>query len=112
MRGVACDFWEAGNILSLNFTGIISGVAMIILTGIFHPVVVKCEYYFSARVWPVFLVMGLISCGVSLFSVNESVSSVAGILGAILLWCIRELKEQEKRVKKGWFPKNPNRKDA
>ena len=96
----------------MNFTGVISGVAMIILTGIFHPVVVKCEYYFSARVWPVFLVLGLISCVVSLLATNEAVSSVAGILGAILLWCIRELKEQEKRVKKGWFPENPSRKDA
>ena len=85
---------------------------MIILTGIFHPVIVKCEYYFSARIWPVFLVLGVASLSVSLCAENEAVSSVAGILGAILLWCIRELKEQEKRVKKGWFPKNPNRKDT
>ena len=93
----------------LNWTGIISGAAMIILTGIFHPVVVKCEYYFSARVWPVFLVMGLVSLGVSAIVEDGAVSSVAGILGAILLWCIRELKEQEKRVANGWYPKNPKR---
>ncbi len=84
---------------------------MIILTGIFHPIVVKCEYYFSARIWPVFLVLGIASCCVSLFAENEAVSSVAGILGAILLWCIRELKEQKRRVERGWFPKNPRRKN-
>ena len=82
---------------------------MIILTGIFHPVVVKCEYYFGAKVWPVFLVLGLASLGVSACTENAAVSSIAGILGAILLWCIRELKEQEKRVMKGWFPRNAKR---
>ena len=82
---------------------------MILLTGIFHPVVVKCEYYFSAKIWPVFLVLGLASLGVSALTDNAAVSSVAGILGAILLWCIRELKEQEKRVANGWFPRNPKR---
>ncbi len=99
--------WRAGDVL--NWTGIISGAAMIILTGLFHPVVVKCEYYFGAKVWPVFLVLGLASLGVSIFAENAAVSSAAGILGAILLWCIRELKEQEKRVMKGWFPRNPKR---
>ena len=93
----------------MTWTGITAGVAIIVLTGLFHPIVVKCEYYFSARVWPVFLVLGLASLGVSLYTENAEVSSVMGILGAILLWCIRELKEQEKRVAKGWFPRNPKR---
>ena len=93
----------------MTWTGITAGVAMIVLTGLFHPVVVKCEYYFSARVWPVFLVLGLASLVVSMYTENAELSSVMGILGAILLWCIRELKEQEKRVAKGWFPRNPKR---
>ena len=107
MRSAGVIARNGGDVL--NWTGIISGAAMIILTGIFHPVVVKCEYYFSAKVWPVFLVLGLGSFWVSAVAENAAVSSVAGILGAILLWCIRELKEQEKRVANGWFPKNPKR---
>ena len=107
MRNAGIDFRNGGDVL--NWTGIISGAAMIVLTGVFHPVVVKCEYYFSARVWPVFLVLGVLSLVVSAVVENAAVSSVAGILGAILLWCIRELKEQEKRVANGWFPKNPKR---
>ena len=107
MRNAGIDFRSGGDVL--NWTGIISGAAMIVLTGVFHPVVVKCEYYFSARVWPVFLVLGVLSLVVSAVVENAAVSSVAGILGAILLWCIRELKEQEKRVANGWFPKNPKR---
>ena len=56
-----------------------------------------------------FLVLGLVSLVVSMYTENAELSSVMGILGAILLWCIRELKEQEKRVAKGWFPRNPKR---
>lgn len=82
---------------------------MFIFTGIFHPVIIKCEYYFSAKVWPVFLVLGLACLAVSLWSGNDTVSDISGILGFILLWSIRELKQQEKRVAKGWFPRNPER---
>lgn len=38
-------------------------------------------------------------------------SRVLGVLGASSLWSIKELYEQENRVKKGWFPANPSRKD-
>ena len=95
----------------LNWSGIIIGVFAFVITGIFHPVVVKCEYYFSERLWPLFLVTGIISAVISLMVENQIVSGVFGILSFVLLWCIRELKEQTKRVKKGWFPRNPNRKN-
>ena len=93
----------------LNWSGIIIGVFAFVITGVFHPVVVKCEYYFSAKVWPLFLVAGLLCAGISLFAGNDTVSGVFGILAFVLLWCIRELHEQEERVRKGWFPRNPNR---
>jgi len=39
------------------------------------------------------------------------VSAILATLGFSLLWSIHELFQQRKRVEKGWFPKNPNRKD-
>ena len=93
----------------VNYSGIIAGATMFIFTGIFHPVIIKCEYYFSAKIWPVFLVLGLACVGLSLCSENNIISDVSGILGFVLLWSIRELKQQEKRVAKGWFPGNPKR---
>ncbi|WP_423893355.1 DUF4491 family protein, partial [Filifactor alocis] len=30
-------------------------------------------------------------------------------LGFCLFWSIKELFEQEKRVQKGWYPKNPKK---
>ena len=95
----------------LNWSGIIIGVAAFLIIGIFHPVVIKGEYYFGERIWPVFLVLGLICGGASLVVEHHILSSLLGILSCVLLWCIRELKEQTKRVEQGWFPKNPKRVD-
>ena len=94
----------------MNFMGLIISVAVFLLIGVFHPIVIKCEYYFSDRCWPVFLAGGIISIIVSLMVENIVASCLLGALGCSLLWSIGELKEQRKRVERGWFPKNPNRK--
>jgi len=93
----------------LNYSGIIIGVFAFLITGIFHPIVVKCEYYFSEKIWPLFLITGLACAFFSLIVKDFIISCMLGILSFVLLWCIRELKEQTKRVEKGWFPKNPKR---
>lgn len=73
--------------------------------GLFHPIVIKTEYYTGTRFWWVFLVLGLACLGGSLMMENIIVSILLGTLGASLLWSINELFEQKKRVEKGWFPK-------
>lgn len=93
----------------MHWSGIIIGVIAFLLIGIFHPIVIKCEYYFTSKVWPLFLVSGLICCLGSLFIGQVILSSALAILGFTLLWSIGELKHQEERVRKGWFPANPKR---
>jgi hypothetical protein len=92
----------------MNFHGIVIGIASFLIIGLFHPVVVKTEYHFGAKVWPVFLVAGLAGVMVSLFVGNTIVSAVIGVFGFSALWSIRELFEQVQRVRKGWFPNNPD----
>jgi uncharacterized membrane protein len=93
----------------LNFTGIIIGAATFALIGVFHPIVIKCEYYFTDKIWPVFLITGISAVAIS-FAVQETVLSVLlAIFGFSCLWSIIELKHQKRRVEKGWFPKNPAR---
>ena len=96
--------------MTLNWGGVIIGAAAFLIIGIFHPIVVKCEYYFGEKVWPVFLILGLLTGGASLLTEDYTLSGILGILSCVLLWCIRELKEQTERVERGWFPKNPKRK--
>ena len=94
----------------MNYDGIIIGVITFILIGVFHPIVIKGEYYFGAKIWRCFLIVGLILCVLSLFTDQPILSATLSIAGFSSLWGINELKEQEERVKKGWFPQNPNRK--
>ncbi|KEJ92354.1 DUF4491 family protein [Synergistes jonesii] len=92
-----------------NCFGILIGPTSFVVIGLFHPVVIKCEYYFSERIWPLFLAGGLAFCAASLFAEHLLLSAVLGVVGFTLLWSIHELKQQAKRVEKGWFPKNPKR---
>ena len=93
----------------MNFNGILVGAATFLLIGLFHPIVIKAEYYFSKKCWPVFLVVGLALMAVSLWIADTTASILVSIVGISCLWSIKELFEQEKRVKKGWFPANPKR---
>ncbi len=87
--------------------GIIIAVATFLIIGIFHPIVIKGEYYFGVKCWPVFAVLGVLFLGVSLFVADVLVASLLGVTGCSLLWSILEIFEQRERVRKGWFPMNP-----
>ncbi len=93
----------------MNLTGVIIGLLAFVIIGIFHPIVIKCEYYFSKKVWPVFLILGLGLLIGSLWVKAMVPAALLGVLGCSCLWSIQELFEQEKRVEKGWFPANPNK---
>lgn len=93
----------------MNYSGLILGVATFLLIGVFHVIVVKGEYYFSKKIWPLFLATGIASLFISLFISSPVISSLIAVFGISCLWSIRELFEQEDRVKKGWFPQNPKR---
>lgn len=93
----------------MNYSGLILGVVTFLLIGVFHVIVVKGEYYFSKKIWPLFLATGIASLFISLFISSPVISSLIAVFGISCLWSIRELFEQEDRVKKGWFPKNPKR---
>ena len=98
--------------MDFYFTGIIIAVSTFLIIGIFHPIVIKVEYYWGTRLWWIFLVLGLITIMGALLIANVIVSSILGVIGASLLWSIGELFEQKKRVERGWFPMNPKRKHA
>ncbi|MBE5994779.1 MAG: DUF4491 family protein [Paenibacillaceae bacterium] len=94
----------------MNYDGIIIGIGTFLIIGLLHPVVIKAEYYFTTKIWPLFLIFGLMCFGISLVSPSPTERSLSAVLGCSLLWSIKEIFEQKTRVEKGWFPENPKRK--
>lgn len=92
-----------------NLTGVVIGLLSFLIIGIFHPIVVKCEYYFGSRCRWWFVVFGIIGIAGSLFVADFFWSTLLAVLSFSSLWSAKEIKEQEERVRKGWFPRNPRR---
>ena len=93
----------------MNFSGIIIGLCTFLIIGVCHPLVIKAEYHLGKGCWWLFFMAGIGFAALSLFIDNMVWSTVAGVAAFSSFWSILELFEQEKRVKKGWFPKNPKR---
>lgn len=95
----------------MSFTGIITGFVTFLIIGLFHPLVIKGEYYFGVRCWWAFLVAGIVTGILSLIVSNLYCSIILGVVSFSSFWSILEVFEQRERVRKGWFPKNPKRKE-
>ena len=93
----------------MNFTGIIIGGSVFLMIGIFHPIVIKAEYYYGTKCWSIFALVGLLTLIGSILISSTVWSVLLGSFAFSCFWSILELFEQKKRVEKGWFPKNPNR---
>lgn len=88
----------------MNIEGIVLGLASFLCIGLFHPIVIKCEYHFGVKCWPLFLLVGIGGCIGSLLVANTYISVLLGIFSFSCFWSIYELFQQRERVKKGWFP--------
>lgn len=88
-----------------NLSGLIVGLLTFLMIGVFHPLVIKGEYYFGVKVWWAFLVGGVIGVVMSLCCEALVSSTLWGVFAFSCFWSILEVFEQRKRVEKGWFPK-------
>lgn len=93
-----------------NLTGVAIGLLTFLVIGMFHPLVIKGEYYFGVRCWWVFLLFGIAGIAAAVMIDNILLSALCGVFGFSAMWGIGELFEQRKRVERGWFPSNPKRK--
>lgn len=92
-----------------HLSGLVIGICTFIIIGLFHPIVVKAEYHLGTKCWWIFLLLGIGGVIASLCTENIVVASLLGVFAFSSFWSIKEVFEQEERVKKGWFPKNPKR---
>lgn len=94
-----------------HLLGLTIGIATFLIIGLFHPICIKCEYYFGVKCWWWFLVLGIAGVAASIFVADVLWSSLLGVFAFSSFWTIGEIFEQRKRVERGWFPRNPRRRD-
>ncbi|MBD5310850.1 MAG: DUF4491 family protein [Bacteroides sp.] len=94
-----------------NLGGILLGAATFIIIGVFHPLVIKGEYYLGQKKCRLYFALaGVITLIASLLVESLFFSALLGVTAFSCFWSIKEVIEQEERVRKGWFPANPKRK--
>lgn len=94
----------------LNFKGIVLGAISFLIIGTWHPIVIKGEYHYGAKICaPLFAGVGVACMALSLRIKNVIANTAVALFGFSALWGVLEVKEQEERVAKGWFPANPKR---
>lgn len=96
--------------MELNIYGLLIGLATFLIIGLFHPLVIKAEYYLGVKSWWLFLFAGIIFCIASMLVSSMVVSILLGVVAFSSFWSIGEVFQQRQRVEKGWFPANPKRK--
>ena len=85
----------------MNFSGIILGLVAFLCIGVFHPLVIKVEYYFGTKCWWVFALVGILMLVGSVLIENIYISVILGVISFSCFWSILELFEQMKRVERG-----------
>ena len=95
-----------------HLLGLTIGIATFLIIGLFHPIVVKAEYYWGTRCWWIFLLLGIIGVIISVITTSVFISVLCGVFAFSSFWTIKELFEQKERVKKGWFPKRKKEEDG
>ena len=92
-----------------HLQGLVLGLCSFLIIGLFHPIVIKGEYHYGQRFKWVFVVAGIVLCVASLLVGSLWLSSLMGVGAFSCFWGIKEMAEQQERVRKGWFPRNPRR---
>ena len=90
-----------------GLAGLFIGFSTFLIIGLFHPLVIKGEYYFGEKIKWAFLVAGILFLLVSVITPGLVLSAIFGVASFSSFWGIKEVVEQTERVRKGWFPANP-----
>ena len=92
-----------------HLQGLVLGLCSFLIIGICHPIVIKGEYHYGQPFKWVFLIVGIVLCAGSLLVSSTLLSALMGVGAFSCFWGIKEMADQQERVRKGWFPRNPKR---
>ena len=94
----------------MNFVGVVAALTSFFSIWFGHVAVRKIEFV-SRTIWiptTIFVSLGLITEYFSLIADNRLLNTALGILGITLLFDALEFTRQQKRIRKGHAPANPN----
>ena len=94
----------------MNILGLLVGLSTFLIIGLFHPLVIKAEYYIGVKSWIIFALAGAGFSIASLLAKGYILSIILGVIAFSSFWSILEVFEQRERVRKGWFPEGPGHK--
>ncbi len=109
---VMAYFCSLLKISDMNFSGILVGFATFLIIGLFHPIVIKAEYHLGVGCWWGFALAGVVFSAISMIVSDMILSTVFGVVAFSSFWSILELFHQRERVRKGWFPANPKKRNT
>lgn len=92
----------------MQIAGLVLGLTVFASIWLGHVAVRELEYRLAWLPWPLFLAVGLLMELAALLARAPLLSGVLGILGMTLLWDAVEFRRQERRVRRGHAPANPD----
>src|SRR5512141_1296518 len=93
----------------MNYFGLLTGLATLLIIGLGFPLVIQGERRFGFLWWPYMMGIGVVLIIASLFVRMDWLAVFIGVLGATFVWGSTELKEQAVRAELGWYPFNSNK---
>ncbi len=96
--------------MEINTLGLVAAITAFLTIWFGHVAVRKIEFI-SPTIWLptiLFTALGLLTEYCSLITDNLSLKTALGIAGITLLWDAFEFTRQQKRIRKGHAPANPN----
>ena len=101
---------QSKDYMNMNLTGLLVGLSTFLIIGLFHPLVVKAEYYIGVKSWVLFAIAGVAFAIASVLIDHMICSIIMGVVAFSSFWSILEVVHQRERVRKGWFPEGPGHK--
>ena len=75
----------------MNFTGLLVGLSTFLIIGLFHPLVIKAEYYIGVKSWIIFALAGVAFSVASLLVEGFVLSTILGVVAFSSFWSILEV---------------------
>ena len=94
----------------IHITGIVIAISTFLIIGLFHPLVIKTEYYLGTRPWWLFLFGGILCVVLSLLQADIVWSSLLGVLGGKPAVVDRRTLRPGKARAEGLVPHEPEKK--